>query len=268
MAEFQTIFDTIKISPIIFWIIVIVFCILLIFFVGYFWFEYQKGSSLKLLFWARIKRWFNKRISLFEIFDITNTVRFEYGHREQGDTYKFGEDNSINNKNKGLLDRIFGDKNKSVENPDEIITPKSVYNINSVKTVPLFEPYPKLNPIIENGINTLISKGITSLEQLEDIIDNAERKNDVLFDNVTYEKFYEIYISTKNKYEMNIKFDDIINFMANTYDKNFRETIEAKEYNIKHNKKTDDIGKKYGLYIIVFGAAASIIMILYKVIFK
>lgn len=270
-----SIFDTIKLPIIWYIVLVILASIILIIFGLYFAWEYYQGRALKELFWARVKGWTNHNIALFEIFNPINLARFEYAHKEVGDTYKFGEEYKLkikeeNNgkfsKFKNILLDIFGSKKINKES-SYIVIPKSVYTINKVRTIPLFEVYPKLNPIIEKGVNKLLENNINDLLTFEKLLDDKPNlRNTILFDDYTYEKFYELYMTTKNKYELKISINDTINFMSNTFDKNYRFSIEAKEFNIKQKNKDKKLGKKYGMYFLILCGIVSIIMFLYKVL--
>jgi len=278
-----TIFDSIKLTPLWYMIAIGAILFFLLIFGGYILYEYKRGEALSKLFLARIKGWTNKKIALFEIFSPINTVRLEYAHREIGDVYKFGENSSdyvpeLNKKKHFYLFRPFYwllkilDNKVKIQNIDkslksEVITPKSVYTINGVRTVPLFEVYPQLNKNIEKGLEALKSKEINTLEEFEFIIEDNTVKSRILFDDYTFEKFYELYMASKNKYELNITVKDVVNFMSNTSNENFSENIEVKEFNVKTNKKSQDFGKKIGIGIFVICMIASVIIAVYRTIY-
>jgi hypothetical protein len=271
-----TIFDSIKLTPLWYTIAAGIIVFVLFVFGCVFFYQYKRGEALKELFWGRVKGWTNKKIALFEIFNPINTVRFEYAHREMGDVYKFGESSTDyvpeSSKKKGIFSKILNLFNNKITPVDsslksEVITPKSVYTINGVRTVPLFEVYPQLNKNIIKGLEALKLKEINTLEELEFMIDDPNMRNHILFDDYTFEKFYELYMASKNKYELNIRIKDVTGFMSNTFNKNFRESIQTKEFNVKMNKKQQDMGKKIGIGIFILCIVASVVIAVYRVIY-
>lgn len=144
-----------------------------------------------------------------------------------------------------VLELIEGDRQQP------LIMPKSVYSINTVPTIPLIDLHPELHPDIIKGLEKLV-KGkistlrglpehgegkITTLEQLENKA--KESPDEELIEGYTYQAFYELYLATKQKYEFEVKVSDVADAIQKNFDKNFRESIEGKEYNQKVKRSND-----------------------------
>ena len=60
--------------------------------------------------------------------------------------------------------------------------------------------------------------------------------------------------------------DDVVNFIGKQFDKNYRESIEAKDFNVMQKKKTDSKTTTYGYIAIILAIVIVGIIRIYKTI--
>lgn len=259
----SNILGNINLSWTIFTIVIIVAIVILFAFSGYIYYMYHLGKPMEKFFLGRMKSFMNKNLAIFEIFGLTNNVTLEYAHREVGDGYKLGEyeykPNNIKiEKKRGRITRFFSriksiiikNEKKEIEiiahKDEHLIMPKSTYTTNGLKIIPLLDLYPKLHKDILKGLDLLKEARINSLLEFElNFVDNLEKCDNIFFENYTYKTWHGLYKSTQNKYEVELTVSDITNFVEKNFDKNFRESIKAKEFNSNQHKKNNDAYKKY-----------------------
>ncbi len=266
-------FEETKLS-LIFYIIVVVIGLFVLFVIGaYLFWNYYLGKSMSPFFWLRIKSWTQKGVALFEIFSLTNSISLEEARKETGDGYRLYTPTVVNVpvKKSGKLNSIFKGimakilktpvESETKEDPDygikkvkrvqNLIMPKSTYSINSVNTIPLWDLHPQLHTDILEGVKTLVDNGIGTLKELEEFVSNPEDANEILFKNYTYRTFLDLYLGARQKFYVNVTTDDVANFIGANFDKNFRESIEAKDFNSAMQSKTDNSYLKWGYLAII-----------------
>lgn len=145
--------------------------------------------------------------------------------------------------------------------PQPLIMPLSIYTVNGVPTIPLLDLHPPLHRDLKSGLQILISRNISNPDELKTWIDSGHGQDELLA-GYTCESFYDLYNSTRQKYEFKVTVSDINEAMNKTYDKNFSESIQAKEFNAKTKAKTDNNHMKIGyaaLLIVVIGVTIKLI---------
>jgi len=256
-------FEEAKIS-LIFYIIIVIVSLMVLFVAGaYLLWCYHLGKAMAPFFWLRMKGWTQKGVALFEIFSLTNIVSLEEARKETGDGYRLFVPSTINvpTKKVGKIKRIYNyifarnvsseysvEKVKRVQN---LIMPKSTYSINSVNTIPLWDLHPQLHVDILEGVRTLVEKDMKTLKELEEFVSEPADANKILFKDYTYKTFYDLYLGARQKFFVNITTDDVTNFIGRQFDKNFRESIEAKDFNAQMQQKTDNSYLKWGYAAII-----------------
>jgi hypothetical protein len=260
-------------------IIVILSMLIILSATGYLLWLWIQGRPLREFFIVKLKSFTNKNLAIFEIFGITNNIKLEIAHYEDGDGYRKGENKYIIPKieiKKGLYNKIKSAILKNEKKDTEIsatknsllIIPKSKYMINGVRTIPLWDLHPQLHADIIKGLDLLIEKHINTLEQLEDIIDDSIKSEEVFFDNYSYKNWYELYIANKNKYTVNIYTTDLDRFVEKNYDANFRRSIFDQEFIETKNKGKVETYDKYGLIATGVTLLIVLIRVLYITFFK
>lgn len=152
---------------------------------------------------------------------------------------------------------------------NKIIVPLSKYNINSVPVIPVMDLHPPLHKDIESGLNRLIAEhGIHDPETLEKWAEGHKNDTGELIPGYTIYTFNQLYKAYRNKYEINITVGDILTGIIPAFDKNFLETLKAKEYNFKSSQKFNpDKYLKYGYASVIILVIAFVIKILYGVFY-
>lgn len=293
-----SIFDSLKMPTIIFIIVVIVSLLVLAVFAGYLLWNYHFGKPLAPFFWLRIKGWTNPRVALFEIFGLTNNVTLEEARKETGDGYRLYVPTKIDMpvKQQGTISKIIGFFGKiigffgkikdyvlarNIQNNDiqkyeikkisrvqNLIMPKSTYIINGVRTIPLWDLHPPLHTDVLEGLKVLITQNIKTLEELEKFISNKKNAENKMFKNYSYRTFYELYLGVRQKYHIQVTTDDVANFIGKQFDKNFRESIEAKDYNAMQKSKTESKNMVWGYVAIILTILIVGFIKIYPLIFK
>jgi len=270
-------FEETKISLLFFIIIIVVSLFVLFVMIGYFIWNYHLGKAMSPFFLLRIAGWTNSKVALFEIFGLTNNVTLEEARKETGDGYRLFIPSTVNMpvKKTGRIRRLYNyilaknintssygtEKIKRVQN---LIMPKSTYSINGVNTIPLWDLHPQLHADVLEGVKTLVDNNIKTLKQLEEYIKEYTNAEKILFKNYSYRTFYELYRGVRQKYNVIVTTDDVANFIGKQFDKNFRESIEAKDFNAMQAQKTDNRYLTYGYLAIIL----TIIIVGFKVIWQ
>ena len=197
---------------------------------------------------------------IFEIFTLNHEIFLEYGTKEKGGAYRPGEEF----KGYTWYERNIQKKKTPIKS-DILTIPKSTYTINGVTTLPVWEIYPRLHEDLKTGLEILISNGIETLAGLKKKA--AESPDEILFNKHTYKSFLELYSSAIQKYTVKVTAGDVLNFVGDNFDKNFRETIDAKNFNTKAKSKIDGSFLKYGYLAVLIVAAGLAIKIVYVVIY-
>lgn len=264
-------FEEAKISLLFYIIIVIVSLIVLIAIGGYLLWNYHLGKAMAPFFWLRMKGWTQRGIALFEIFSLTNSVSLEEARKETGDGYRLFTPSTVNipTKKEGRVKKIFKKifdylfaRNLNIPESTEygvtkvkriqnLIMPKSTYSINGVNTIPLWDLHPQLHTDILEGVKTLVDKDIKTLDELRDFVSEPDDANKILFKDYTYRTFLDLYLGARQKFSVEITTDDVANFIGHQFDKNFRESIEAKDFNAAMQQKTDSSYLKWGYLAII-----------------
>ncbi len=274
------VFEETKMSLFLYIIVVVIGLFVLVALGGYLLWNYHLGKAMSPFFWLRIAGWTNSKVALFEIFSLTNFVSLEEARKETGDGYRLYIPSTVDmpmkkeGKIKRLLDYILARKLvksekteygvKKVNRIQNLIMPKSTYSINGVNTIPIWDLHPQLHTDLLEGVKVLIANGITTLKDLEEYVsvkDNAEQN---MFKNYSYRTFLDLYLGVKQKYLVSVTTDDIVNLVGKNFDKNFRESIEAKDFNAQMQQKTDNRYLTYGYIAIVL----AIIIVGFKVIWQ
>lgn len=299
--------EMLKVSFIIYLIILIGAVIGLIVFGLYIGMYYHLGKPMALFMYGRIKSWTEKGIAVFEIISLTGNVLLFFAKEETGGyrrphvtkklrkpmtrkyktrtglttivlmlatiilLYKFAHIGIIQSAVGSMIgliipvyawyrqpkEEIFTGDNR----PQPLIMPKTVYSINGVDTIPLIDLHPPLHTDIKNGLNSLIELGIKTHEGLQQ---EAELNPDIiLIPGYTMKSFCELYTAARQKYEFRVRVSDVSEAVTKNFDKNFRESLQAKEFNAKTKKRHDNTTLKYGyaaLFIVCLGV---IIKLLY-----
>jgi hypothetical protein len=229
----------------------------LIAFGGYMLWSYHLGKPMAPFFWLRLKGWTSRGIALFEIFSLTNSVSLEEARKEVGDGFRLYTPTKVEvsvkkeGRVKKFLDYILARKVvdkyeiKRINRVQNLVMPKSTYSINGVCTIPLWDLHPQLHIDLLEGIKVLISKDIKTLTQLTEFCEVRENAEETMFKNYNYRTFLDLYLSVRQKYNISISTNDVINFIGKQFDKNFRESIEAKDFNVLQKGRTEN---KYILY--------------------
>jgi len=272
-------FENSQISILFYIIIVVVSAFVLFAAGGYFIWNYHLGKAMSPFFWLRIKGWTTQRVALFEIFSLTNSVSLEEARKETGDGYRLFIPSTVNmpvkkvGKIRTLLNYILAKNVKStdstysvekVKRTQNLIMPKSSYSINGVNTILLWDLHPQLHTDLLEGVKILIANKITTLRELEEFASDKDNAEQILFKNYSYRTFLDLYLSVKQKYYVNITTDDVANFIGKQFDKNFRESIEAKDFNMQQASKTDNKYLIYGYIAIIL----AIVIVGFKVIWQ
>lgn len=275
-------FEQTKLS-LIFYMIIVALSLFVLFVVGaYLFWNYHLGKAMAPFFWLRIKSWTQRNIALFEIFSLTNIVSLEEARKETGDGYRLYIPSvvTIPTKKEGRFEHIFNylfakrlkisETNeyevKKVKRVQNLIMPKSTYSINGVNTIPLWDLHPQLHTDILEGVKTLIDNDIKILAELEDFVSNPDDANKILFKEYTYRTFLDLYLGARQKFSVNITTDDVANFIGGNFDKNFRESIEAKDFNSAMQSKVDNSYLKWGYLAIILAIVIVGIKIIYQTI--
>ena len=248
---------------------------------GYMLWNYHFGKPMAPFFWLRIAGWMNSKVALFEIFSLTNSVSLEEARKEVGDGYRLYIPSTVDIpvKKVGFWKKIYNyllAKNignsdyavKKVSRIQNLIMPKSTYSINGVNTIPLWDLHPQLHTDVLEGVKVLISQGIKTLEQFTEFISEKDNVEQILFKNYSYRTFYDLYMGVRQKYNMTVTTDDVANFIGKQFDKNFRESIEAKDFNAMQKSKAEGKFIVYGYLAIILAIIIIGIKILYPIIFK
>ncbi len=272
-------FDDLKISWLFYIILVIIFVIVLIAAVLYMAYNYHLGKPMAPFFWLRIKGWTTRGVALFEIFSLTNSVSLEEAKKEVGDGYRLFTPTTINMpvKKEGWYKRAYNyifarnlqssggaygvTKIKRIQN---LIMPKSTYSINGVNTIPLWDLHPQLHVDLLEGVKILISKDIKTLSAFTEYVKDKNNAEQNMFKNYSYRTFYDLYLGVRQKYNITVTTDDVANFIGKQFDKNFRESIEAKDFNAMQKSKTENKYSLYGYVAIIL----TVIIIGFKVIYQ
>lgn len=272
-------FEETKIS-VLFYIIIVVVSLFVLTAAGlYLLWIYHLGKPLAPFFWLRIKSWTQRNIALFEIFSLTNSVSLEEARKETGDGYRLYTPTTVEiaKKKEGFFKRkwnfLFG-KSSSIPTGTEkikrlqnLIMPKSTYSINGVNTIPLWDLHPQLHTDILEGIKILISQNIKTLKQFTEFVENKDNAEKPMFKNYNYRTFYDLYLGVRQKFHVNICTNDIIGFVGTNFDKHYRESIEAKDFNLLQFKKQEGKTTLYGYIIIGIIVAAVAFKIVYRTIY-
>lgn len=151
--------------------------------------------------------------------------------------------------------------------PQPLIMPKSIYSVNEVPTIPLLDIHPPLHPELKACLQFLIDSDINNPEDLKKKIDDKHAE-DPLIPGYTYQQFYNLYLSTRQKYEFKVTVSDITEVMNKSYDKNYSESIMAKEYNAKSKKKIDNTTLKYGYAALIIVALGVTFKLIYFTLYR
>lgn len=265
-----------------FYIILVIVSIVILFCAGaYILWNYHLGKPLAPFFWLRLKGWTTKGIALFEIFSLTNSVALEEARKEIGDGYRLFTPSVVNmptkkagfwmSKYNYLFARNLKPANYSVEKIKRIqnlIMPKSTYGINGVTTIPLWDLHPQLHVDLLEGVQILISKDITTLADFKNFISIRENAEQNMFKNYSYRTFYDLYLGVRQKYNVCVTTDDVANFIGKQFDKNFRESIEAKDFNQAQKSKTDNKYTLYGYIAVILTIVIVGFKVIYTTIYK
>lgn len=272
-------FDNLNISWLLYIIIVIISVIILVAIGIFMVYQYYMGRALAPFFWLRIKNWTQKGIALFQIFSLTNNVTLEEARKEKGDGYKLYTPTQIeiSAKKVGKLEKIynymFRVKSKTpvvrTNRVQNLILPKSTYSINGVNTIPLIDFHPVPHADIIEGLQILIEKGIKNLEDFSEFVKEKDNAEQIMFKDYSYRTFYELYLSFKQKYDVKVTTDDVINFIGKNFDKGFRETIENQEFILQQvTKKNGDKWTKWGWICLFLVILAISFKIIYTTIYR
>lgn len=284
-------FEGMKISFLFYIIIVFVSIFALLIMGGYFLWNYHLGKSMAPFFWLRIQGWTQRGIALFEIFSLTNSVSLVEARKETGDGYKLYTPSKISIPVKkevkrgvwskiwyytiGNITRLLGYllarnlkmpqySSKKVSRTQSLIMPKSTYSINGVNTIPLWDLHPQLHVDVLEGLKILIEQNIKTLTEFEEKISNPIEAEKILFKSYTYRSFYDLYLGVRQKYNVVVTTDDVANFIGKQFDKNFRESIEAKDFNAMQAQKTDNRYLTYGYIAIIL----AIVIVGFKIVWQ
>lgn len=273
-------FEETKIS-VFFYIIIVVVSLFVLAVAGlYLLWIYHLGKPLSPFFFLRIKSWTQRNIALFEIFSLTNSVSLEEARKEIGDGYRLYNPTTVEiaKKTDGFFKRkwnfLFG-KNSTIPTGTEkikrvqnLIMPKSTYSINGVNTVPLWDLHPQLHKDILEGIKILVSQDIKTLSQFTEFVQNKDNAERPMFKNYNYRTFHDLYLGVRQKFQVNIYTNDIMGFVGTNFDKNYRESIESKDFNALQAKKQEGKTVLYGYIIIGIIVVAVAFKIIYNTIYK
>ncbi len=281
-------FDDLKLSWLFFIIIIVIAVIVLIVAGLYMLWIYHLGKPLSPFFWLRIKGWTQKGIALFEIFSLTNSVSLEEARKETGDGYRIHTPSIVNiptNQKVGFIDfwkRKFGLSKKNtkivststltpetysvekVKRIQNLIMPKSTYSINGVTTIPLWDLHPQLHTDLLEGVKVLVSQGLISLTDLKEFCSDKHQAEQILFKNYSYRTFLDLYLGAKQKFSVTVTTDDVVNFIGKQFDKNYRESIEAKDFNAMQKSKIDNKYTLYGWIAIIL----TILIVGFKIVYQ
>lgn len=145
--------------------------------------------------------------------------------------------------------------------PQPLIMPKTVYSINGVDTIPLIDLHPPLHSDIKNGLIALIERDIKTHEDLQKAADHDP--DAILIPGYTMKSFCELYTAARQKYEFRVKVSDVSEAVTKNFDKNFRESLQAKEFNAKTKKRHDNTPLKYGYAALIIVCLGVVIKLLY-----
>jgi hypothetical protein len=275
------IFETIHISWL-FYIIIVIASLMALTCAGlYMAWNYHLGKPMAPFFWLRIKGWTQRGVALFEVFSLTNSVTLEEARKEIGDGYRLYTPSTIEMPSKKagwwmrkynyIFARNLQPANYSVEKIKRIqnlIMPKSTYSINGVATIPLWDLHPQLHTDLLEGVKILINNGITTLHEFTEFVAEKENAEQNMFKNYSYRTFYDLYLGVRQKYNIVVTTDDVANFIGKQFDKNFRESIEAKDFNAMQKGKMENKYIYYGYIIIGIAVIGVVFKIIYTTIYK
>ncbi len=103
------------------------------------------------------------------------------------------------------------------------------------------------------------------LEEFIEIRENAEQK---MFKNYSYRTFYELFLGVRQKFNVIVTTDDVVNFIGKQFDKNYRESIEAKDFNAAQKSKQDNKINTYGIIAIILTILIVGFKVVYTTIYK
>lgn len=240
---------------------------------------YHLGKPLAPFFWLRLKGWTQRGIAVFEIFSLTNSVSLEEARKEVGDGFRLYTPSTVNMPVKKVgrfqkfIDYFSGNKTPSygvtkIKRIQNLIMPKSTYSINGVTTIPLWDLHPQLHTDILEGVKILISNGITTLADFKEFVSDKDNANQIMFKNYSYQKFMDLYLGARQKFNVVVTTDDVANFIGKQFDKNFRESIEAKDYNAMIKNKTESKVMMYGYIAIILTIVIVGFKVIYTTIYK
>jgi len=273
------VFEETKISVLLYIIIVVVSLLILTAAGLYLLWNYHLGKPLSPFFWLRIKGWTQRDIALFEIFSLTNSVSLEEARKETGDGYRLYIPTEVDmpTQKVGFWKRkynfLFGKnlkgdyKVEKIKRIQNLIMPKSTYSINGVNTIPLWDLHPQLHVDVLEGLKVLIQQDIKTLKQFTEFIQNKDNAEKNMFKNYSYRTFYDLFLEVRQKFQVNIYTNDIVGFVGSNFDKNYRESIESKDFNALQAKKQEGKIVLYGYIIIGIIVAAVAFKIVYRTIY-
>ena len=204
------------------------------------------GDAGKKYFQARLKAFSDDSVALLNIFDLDYNIWLSFAKQLTGGVYE------------------------NTEKVGEKVLPRSVYSINGVSNVLVWDIHPKLHGDLIAGLKKLQGMGCHTLNQLKEAAE-GEYGDTVLFEVqqpstiigkmrkkvigaqpkvYTYKAFYDLVSKTKQKYEVAVTIDDVINFIEKSFDKNYRESIEAQMINKQIQSQASDKYTKYAFMII------------------
>lgn len=254
-------FEFVHISWLWFILAVIIAVIVMVFTTMFVIFSWSMGKPLQIFFSRRLDRLSDPTASIFEIFTIDNFGFLEPAKKETG----------------GAFRRLVKDqttKGKLIES-DLTVIPQSTYIINSVETVPLLESHPPLHKDIRAGIEECLRLKTNlpkeyrgQISTYEELVKQAsETPKAILFGTYTYENFLKLYEAYREKYTLIVTVADVHGFVGKNFDKNFRETIEAKNYNVKVKSTVENKYTLYGYIAILLVAAGVAFKLIYSTIY-
>jgi hypothetical protein len=274
-------FEDSKISWLLFIIIVIAAIVVLFCAAAYMVWCYHLGKPLAPFFWLRLKGWTTKNVALFEIFSLTNGVSLEEARKETGDGYRLFTPTTIKvpvakkaGKFQKLINYMSGKTGettyevKRVKRIQNLIMPKSTYSINGVNTIPLWDLHPQLHADLIEGVKILVENGISTLEDLTEFVTDKQQAELILFKNYSYRTFLDLYLGVRQKYNVSVTTNDVSNFIGKEFDKNYRESIEAKDFNAMQKGKTDSKLMYYGYAAILLTILIVGFKVIYTTIYK
>ena len=254
--------DFIKLSVVMWVIVTLLGLMILGIFALYIISIYHFGKPLSIFFFGRLKSWTNKKLAIFEIFTLNHDVIFAYAIKGIGGTYR---EDTEEKKLTWFEKHIERKQQDPTTRGGRAIIPKSTYTVNGVTTIPLLNIHPELSSTITTGLKLLTNNKITTLGQLIE----AANKNpqDILYKGFTYKSFLELYLSTIQKYNIRVTAGEVVEFIGKNTDENFRETIDAKTFNVQAKAKIDNKYLKYGYIGLIVMAVGLVIKIIYVTVY-